>query len=140
MNTRRKSPFLLTALMFIASMFFVSSAFADEMTQSLMFDDASYTVEVEKTHHKLHMIYGKAIDKSATAVQRLKARKEFLDVAQNLNKKMHARVMTKDPKKGDALSHTDVLTATHLLLMTADMLTTIQQDEWAIDPGMTGSE
>lgn len=140
MNTKGIRSVVLTALLFFASMFVMPSAIADEMTQSLMFDDASYTAEVEKTHHKLHMLYGKATDPSASKGQRLKARREFINVAQNLNKKMHARVMTKDPKKGDALSHTDVLTATHLLLMTTDMLSTIQQDAWASDPGLTSSD
>ncbi|WP_455198092.1 hypothetical protein [Kaarinaea lacus] len=140
MNTRRKSPVLFAVLMLFSWMFVAPAAFADEMTQSLMFDDASYTAEVEKAHHKLHMLYGKATDGKASAANRLKARQEFLAVAQDINKKMHARVMTKDPKKGDALSHTDVLLSTHLLLMTADMLTTIKQNEWAIDPGLTGSE
>ncbi|WP_455218121.1 hypothetical protein [Kaarinaea lacus] len=140
MRTIRESPFSLIALSFLVYVLFVPATFADEMTQSLMFDDASYTAEVEKAHQKLHMLYGKAVDQSVNASQRLKARREFLNVAQDLNKKMHARVMTKDPKKGDALSHTDVLLSTHLLLMTADMLSTIKQDEWSMDPGLTGSE
>lgn len=138
MNAKRSRPVLITAIMLFTGIFLVPAAVADEMTQSLMFDDSSYTAEVEKAHHKLHMLYGKAVDGSVSASQRLKARKEFLDVAQGINKKMHARVMTKDAKKGDALSHTDILLSTHLLLMTADMLTTIQQDEW-VDPGLTGS-
>ena len=107
MNTREKLPVLVASLSLLALVMFVPSAFADEMTRSLMFDEASYTAEVEKAHNKLHMLYGKATDKSVSASQRHKARIEFLDVAQELNKKMHARVMTKDPKKGDALSHTD---------------------------------
>ena len=86
------------------------------------------------------MLFGKSFDKSVSASQRLKARMEFLNVAQDLNKKMHARVMTKDPKKGDALSHTDILLSTHLLLMTADMLSTMQQETWANDPGLVSSD
>lgn len=138
MNSKGKSLSLLAALMLFAGLFFSPSVYSDEMTGSMMFDDASYTADVEKGHQKLHMLYGKAFDKSAPLGDRLKARREFLDVAQELNKKMHARVMMKDPKKGDALSHTDVLLSTHLLLMTADMLSTIQQEEWANDPGLRG--
>ena len=124
-----------SGLLFVC-LLYAQPVFSDEMTGSMMFDDASYAADVEKGHQKLHMLYGKAFDKSSSASQRLKARQDFLKVSQELNKKMHARVMTKDPKKGDALSHTDVLLSTHLLLMTADLLSTLQQEEWAMDPGL----
>ena len=140
MNSKGKSLNLFVALMLFVFLFFSPSVFSDEMTGSMMFDDASYTAEVQKGHHKLHMLYGKAFDKSAPVAERLKAQREFLALAQELNKKMHARVMTKDPKKGDALSHTDVLLSTHLLLMTTDMLSTLQQERWATDPEMTSSD
>ena len=138
-RSKGKSLNFLAALMLFVFLFFSPSVFSDEMTGSMMFDDASYAADVEKAHQKLHMLYGKAFDKSSSASQRLKARQEFLKVAQELNKKMHARVMTKDPKKGDALSHTDVLLSTHLLLMTADLLSTIQQEAWEADPGLRSS-
>jgi hypothetical protein len=103
---------------------------------SLVFDDATYTAEVEKEHQKLHMLYGQAIDRSLSVGQREKARRDFFKVSQDLNKKMHNRVMSLNIKTGGALSHTDNLLATHLLLMTTDMLSTLQQEAWAVDPGM----
>ena len=140
MVIKGKSLFLLASGVLFMCLLYAQPVFSDEMTGSMMFDDASYTAEMEKGHMKLHMLYGKAFDKSVSASQRLKARQEFLDLAQELNKKMHARVMTKDPKKGDALSHTDVLLSTHLLLMTADLLSTLQQEAWAADPGLRSSD
>jgi len=118
-------------------MFVAPLAFSADMTpSSLVFDDANYTAEIEKAHQKLHMLYGKSFDKSLPLGQREKARRNFFKASQDLNKKMHNRVMTLDPKQGAALSHTDILLSTHLLLMTADMLSTLQEEAWEIDPGM----
>ena len=98
-----------------------------------MFDDATYTAEVEKGHQKLHMLYGKVVNESLSVIEREKARRDYFKVSQDLNKRMHSRVMSLDVKKGAALSHTDILLSTHLLLMTTDMLSTIQQDTWKDD-------
>ena len=122
-----------TALLFVC-MLVIPGAFSAEMTpSSLVFDEATYTAEVEKGHQKLHMLYNRAVDKSLAGIEREKARRGFFQVAQDLNKKMHSRVMMLDPKKGAALSHTDILLSTHLLLMTSDMLSAIQQDAWEKD-------
>lgn len=117
--------------------FVAPAAISAEMTpSSLVFDDASYTAEVEKEHKKLHMLYGKVFDKSLSLGQREKAKRDYFEVSQALNKKMHSRVMGLNVKEGAALSHTDVLLTTHLLLMTTDMLSTLQQDVWENDPGL----
>ena len=137
MNIKEHRSVILAILALLITIFIVPVALADEMTpSSLVFDDATYTAEVEKEHQKLHMLYGQAVDNSLPLGQREKARRDFFKVSQDLNKKMHSRVMGLNVKEGAALSHTDILLATHLLLMTADMLSTIQQDEWAVDPGM----
>ena len=134
MNIKVYRSLIVTTLALLAGMLVVPAASSDEMTPgSLMFDDATYTAEVEKGHQKLHALYGKALNKSLPAMKREKARRDYFKVSQDLNKKMHSRVMTLDAKKGAALSHTDILLSTHLLLMTADMLSTIQQDAWADD-------
>lgn len=133
MNTTKHCSAVATVVLFLCTLV-MPTAFSAEMTpSSLVFDDATYTADVEKAHQQLHMLYGKAFNKSLPGIEREKARREFFKVSQDLNKKMHSRVMMLDPKEGAALSHTDILLATHLLLMTADMLSTIQQDAWADD-------
>ena len=137
MNIREFHLAQLTALVLPLCVFMLPVAFSAEMTpSSLVFDDATYTVEVEKGHQKLHALYGKALDKSLPLGQREKAKRDYFKVSQSLNKKMHSRVMNLNVKEGAALSHTDVLLSTHLLLMTADMLSTLQQDVWENDPGL----
>lgn len=142
MKTQKYRPVILTSLILFTYMFVVPAvAISAEMTpSSLVFDDATYTVEVEKVHQKLHMLYGEASDRSLALGQREKAKREFFKVSQDLNKKMHSRVMSLNVKEGAALSHTDILLSTHLLLMTADMLTTMQQDIWENDPGLLSSD
>ena len=134
MNIKKYHCNVLSALTFFMCMVVVPVATSAEMTpSSLVFDDATYTAEVDKAHQKLHELYGKAVDKTLPKGQRLKARRGFFEASQELNKKMHSRVMGLDPKKGAALSHTDILLSTHLLLMTADMLSTLQQEAWESD-------
>jgi len=134
MNINKYRSAILATLTFFICMFVVPAASSEEMTpSSLTFDDATYTAEVEKAHQKLHALYGKVVNKSLSKSQRGKARRGFFEVSQDINKRMHSRVMMLDPKKGAALSHTDILLSTHLLLMTTDMLSTIQQDAWDED-------
>jgi hypothetical protein len=134
MNIKGYRSVILSTLALFAGMLVIPVASSDEMTPtSLMFDDATYTAEVDKGHQKLHVLYGKALNKSLPAMKREKARRDYFKLSQDLNKRMHSRVMMLNPKKGAALSHTDILLSTHLLLMTADMLSTIQQDAWEED-------
>ena len=134
MNINKYRSTLLATFALFVCMLVVPVALSAEMTpSSLLFDDSTYTAEVEKAHQKLHELYGKVVNKSLSKDQREKARRGFFEVSQNINKKMHSRVMSLDAKKGAALSHTDILLSTHLLLMTTDMLSTIQQDAWEDD-------
>lgn len=138
MNSLQKSS---TPWVFLVLIFLTPGLWAEEMTpSSLVFDDATYTADMEKAHTKLHMLYGQAFDKSQPLGKREKARREYFKLSQELIKKMHSRVMTMNVKEGAALSHTDALLSTHLLLMAADMLTTIQQEQWENDPSMMSSE
>lgn len=137
MNIKQYYLMKLTALIPLLCIFVTPAAISDEMTpSSLVFDDATYTAEVEKGHQELHTLYGKALNKSLPLGQREKAKRDFFKVSQDLNKKMHSRVMRLNVKEGAALSHTDILLSTHLLLMTADMLSTLQQDVWENDPSL----
>jgi hypothetical protein len=137
MNIQKYRLMTTTLPALLLSIFLIPVASSAEMTpSSLVFDDATYTAEVEKSHNKLHMLYGQAFDKSLPLGQREKAKREFFEEAQALNKKMHSRIMGLNVKEGAALSHTDVLLSTHLLLMMTDMLSSIQQDIWDNDPGL----
>ena len=137
MNIKEYHSALLTALVLPLCVFMLPVALSAEMTpSSLVFDDATYTMEVEQGHQKLHMLYGKALDKSLPLGQREGAKRDYFKLSQDLNKRMHSRVMSLNVKEGAALSHTDVLLSTHLLLMTTDMLSTLQQDIWENDPGL----
>lgn len=141
MNINKYRQLMLAALTLFVCILVAPVASSAEMTpSSLVFDEATYTADVEKGHQKLHMLYGQASDRSLPLGQREKARREFFKVSQDLNKKMHNRVMSLNVKEGAALSHTDILLATHLLLMTTDMLSTIQQDVWENDPGIVSSD
>jgi acetyl/propionyl-CoA carboxylase alpha subunit len=140
MEIRRFPSLVVVAVAVLFMTIQASALFAAEMTSSsLMFDESSYTAEVEKAHQKLHMLYGQAFDQSLPMGKRQKARKEFLKLSQEMIKKMHSRVMTMNVKEGAALSHTDTLLATHLLLMATDMLTTLQQEAMA-DPTQLSSK
>ena len=137
MNIKEFRSAVLIALVMVTGLFVVPVALSADMTpSSLVFDDATYTAEVEKGHQNLHMLYAQAVDKSLPLAQQEKAKREYFKLSQDLNKKMHSRVMSLNVKEGAALSHTDILLSTHLLLMTTDMLSTLQQDVWNNDPGL----
>lgn len=138
MKTQKYRPAIFTTLIFFTCVFIMPAvAISAEMTpSSMVFDDATYTDEVEKDHQKLHMLYAQATNKSLDLGQQERAKRDFFKLSQKLNKMMHNRVMSLNIKEGAALSHTDILLSTHLLLMTADMLSSMQQDIWENDPSM----
>ena len=120
---------IMVILMALAvSVFFAPAAFA-----GMAYNEADYPAYFEKTMDKLHVLHGKVFDKTTSVGEREKAKRAFFKHSQDLVKKMHARVMTLDIKKGASLSHTEVLLNTHLQLMVADMLSSLQQEAW-IDP------
>ena len=120
---------IMVILMALAvSVFFAPAAFA-----GMAYNEADYPAYFEKTMDKLHVLHGKVFNKTISLGEREKAKREFFKYSQDLVKKMHARVMTLNVKEGAALSHTEVLLTTHLQLMIADMLSTLQQEAW-IDP------
>jgi hypothetical protein len=110
----------------VVSVFFAPTAFASDV-----YSEADYPAYFEKTMDKLHVLHAKVFDKTASVGSREKAKREFFKNSQYLVKKMHAKVMALDVKKGDALSHTDMLLSTHIQLMVADILSTLQQEAWA---------
>lgn len=121
------------SIMVILMALVVSVLFAPGALAGMAYNEADYPAYFEKTMDKLHVLHQQAFDKTIPSGKREKAKREFLKHSQDLVKKMHARIMKLDVKKGDALSHTEVLLSTHLQLMVADMLSTLQQEAW-IDP------
>ena len=128
MKTKTNKSIMVIIMALAAGMFFAPGAFASDL-----YSDADYPATFEKTMDKLHVLHAKVFDKTVPAGEREKAKREFFKNSQDLVKAMHARVMTRDVKKGAALSHTEILLSTHLQLMVADMLSTLQQEAW-IDP------
>jgi len=126
---RKTDKTIMVILMALAvSVFFAPAAFA-----GMAYNEADYPAYFEKTMDKLHVLHGKVFNKTISLGEREKAKREFFKHSQDLVKKMHARVMTLNVKEGAALSHTEVLLTTHLQLMIADMISTLQQEAW-IDP------
>jgi len=126
---RKTDKTIMVILMALAvSVFFAPAAFA-----GMAYNEADYPAYFEKTMDKLHVLHGKVFNKTISSGEREKAKREFFKHSQDLVKKMHARVMTLNVKEGAALSHTEVLLTTHLQLMIADMISTLQQEAW-IDP------
>jgi hypothetical protein len=128
MNTKTYKSIMVILMALAVGMLFAPAAFASDV-----YNEADYPAYFEKTMDKLHVLHQKVFDKTIPLGEREKAKREFFKNSQSLVKKMHARTMTLNVKKGDALSHTEVLLATHLQLMVTDMLSAIQQEAW-IDP------
>ena len=128
MNTKMYKSIMVVLMALAVSVFFAPAAFA-----AMAYNEADYSTYFEKTMDKLHVLHGKVFDKTISLGEREKAKRAFFKHSQDLVKKMHARIMTLNVKKGDALSHTEVLLATHIQLMVADMLSTLQQEAW-MDP------
>ena len=63
-----------------------------------------------------------------------KARKEYYVTARELLQNMNARFDSLDPKKGAALSSTEVLVNIHVLSMLVDILTATQMEHMAEHP------
>lgn len=128
MNTKMYKSIMVVLIALVVSVFFAPVAFASEV-----YTESDYPAYFEKTMDKFHVLHAKVFDKTIPAGEREKAKRAFFKHSQDLGKKMHARTMTLNVKKGDALSHTEVLLGTHLQLMVVDMLSTLQQEAWA-DP------
>jgi len=122
--------------LFIVNLLFLSSSMAaNDTPDSLVFDNRVYTEQTEKAMDKMHHLFIKAYDKTSPSGDREKAKREYLEMGQNLIRQLHERVMTLDVKRGAALSHTDVLLSVHMMSMMLDMLASIQQEQW-VDPSM----
>jgi predicted nucleotide-binding protein (sugar kinase/HSP70/actin superfamily) len=126
MNTKTYKSIMVILIALAVGVLFAPGVFASDL-----YSEADYPAQYEKTMDKLHVLHGKVFDKTIPAAEREKAKREFFKHSQEMVKSMHARTMTLDVKKGASLSHTEVLLSTHLQLMVADMLSSLQQEAWA---------
>lgn len=126
MNTKTYKSIMVILMALAVGVLFAPAVFASDL-----YSEADYPAHFEKTMDKLHVLHSKVFDKTIPVAEREKAKREFFKHSQELVKSMHARTMTLDVKKGASLSHTEVLLSTHLQLMVADMLSTLQQEAWA---------
>jgi hypothetical protein len=126
----------LVALIFMASAFYGNSALAAAKSGDIpVYDEAAYTNYVENTMKKLDSLYLQFCGTcNVDASKAAKARNEYYATVRELLERMNARFDSLDPKKGAALSHTEVLVNIHVLTMLVDILTVTQMEVMADHP------
>ena len=126
----------LATLIFMAGLFHGSSALAaSKAGDILMYDEAAYTDYVEKTMKKLDSLYLQFCGTcNVDAAKATIARNEYYKTVRELLQGMNARYDKLDPKKGAALSSTEVLVNMHVLTMLVDILTATQMEAMADNP------
>ncbi len=95
-----------------------------------MYDEDAYTNKLDAKMKKLDKLYLQAIDKNLSQGKVLQAKREYFKVARELLQSMNERFDKLDPKKGAALSHTEMLMINHIQVMLLDMLTSIHEGQW----------
>ena len=126
----------LVALIFIANVFYANSATAATKAGDIaVYDEVAYTEYVENTMKKLDSLYLQFCGTcNVDAAKAAKARKEYYATVRELLQGMNARFDNLDPKKGAALSSTEVLVNMHVLTMLVDILTATQMEALADNP------
>lgn len=126
----------LAAFMLIASTLYGNSSYAAAKSGDIsVYDESAYTEYVEKTMKKLDSLYLQFCGTcNVDAAKAAKARKEYYATVRELLEGMNARFDKLDPKKGAALSSTEVLVNIHVLTMLVDMLTATQMEAMADNP------
>ena len=126
----------LTALMFIMAAFYGGNAYAESKAGEIaVYDEVAYTEYVENTMKKLDSLYLQFCGTcNIDAAKAAKARQEYYASVRELLQGMNARFDNLDPKKGAALSSTEVLVNMHVLTMLVDILTATQMEAMADNP------
>lgn len=126
----------LTALMFMTAAFYGSGAYAESKAGEIaVYDESAYTEYVENTMKKLDSLYLQFCGTcNVDAAKAAKARKEYYATVRELLQGMNERFDNLDPKKGAALSSTEVLVNIHVLTMLVDILTATQMEALADNP------
>jgi hypothetical protein len=131
----------LITLAIVAAAFLMNAVFgniaiaADKEGGGAAYDESAYTQYVQDTMQKLDKLYlqfcGTCGVSGDSAEQ---ARREYAKTSRELMQHMNARFDRLDPKKGDALSQTEVLVNIHALTMMVDILTATYMENVAEHP------
>ncbi|KPJ90099.1 MAG: hypothetical protein AMJ53_14880 [Gammaproteobacteria bacterium SG8_11] len=129
--TKKRSNITWVALAFMVGVFCNTATYAAE-GDIPVYDESAYTKYVEDTMNKLNKLYLEFCGTCNTeASKAAKARKEYYDTVRELLQHMNAKFDSLDPKKGAALSGTEVLVSMHVLTMLVDILTATQMEDLA---------
>jgi len=108
---------------------------AEEPSTISFYDESAYTEYVENTMKELDQLYLEFCAAcGAEASKAVKAKKEFLTTVRDLMQHMNARFDKLDPKKGAALSPTEILVSIHAHTMLIDILAATQLEHMAQHP------
>jgi hypothetical protein len=124
------------ALAFVVGIFCSMAAYgAKDAGDTPVYDEAAYTKYVEDTMKKLDKLYLEFCGTcNKEASKAAKARKEYYEIVRGLLMKMNDRFDGLDPKRGAALSPTEVLVNIHVLTMLVDVLTATQMENLESHP------
>lgn len=125
---------IMAGLVFGASTFLGATAHAADNGISV-YDASAYTEYTENKMKKLDKLYLEFcgtcnVDGSKAA----KARLEFFTIVRDLMQHMNTKFDSLDPKKGAALSPTEILVSIHVLTMLVDILTETHLQEMEEHP------
>jgi hypothetical protein len=119
----------MAALAFVATAFFGNAVQAATEGGTPVYDESAYTQYVESTMKKMNKLYLQFCGTcGVSGAKAAKARQEYYQLSRDLMQHMNAKFDNLDPKKGAALSPTEVLVNIHALTMLVDMLTATQME------------
>jgi hypothetical protein len=128
MNLKRITT-AMAALVFVATAFFGQAVQAASEGTTPVYDQSAYTQYVESTMKKMNKLYLQFCGTcGVSGAKAAKARQEYYTLARDLMQHMNAKFDSLDPKKGAALSPTEVLVNIHALTMLVDILTATQME------------
>jgi len=127
---------MMAALLLMTGSIYGSSAYAaTKAGEVAVYDEAAYTDYVANTMKKLDSLYLQFCGTcNVDAAKAVKARNEYYKTVRELLEGMNARYDKLDPKKGAALSSTEILVNMHVLTMLVDILTATQMEALADNP------
>ena len=116
---------------FLIGAFLFKAAIAEDISGSTsIFDEATYSSQLEKDMKKLDTLYLRFHDKGLPSGEVNKAKREYFEVARKLLHDMNEKFDKLDPKAGAGLSQTDILVINHVQVMLIDMLASLHESEW----------
>ena len=127
---------MMAALLLMTGSIYGTSAYAaTKAGEVAVYDEAAYTDYVANTMKKLDSLYLQFCGTcNVDAAKAVKARNEYYKTVRELLQGMNARYDQLDPKKGAALSSTEILVNMHVLTMLVDILTATQMQALADNP------